>query len=381
MRRLAQLLFCVALIALCMRAGDASAGPDPAKLKAASESFEAGARAYGDNRFAEAAPHFEAADAAAPSAKALRLAIKARVSAGQYDRAASLSALALERYPADTETKTLATDTIAKLAPTLHRLDISCVSPCLLASGTRIVHGEAATRWTIYVSPGKTTVGASFVGNITAPDRSVTAAAGGSSTIRFAPPKDDPDGGGGGGGAGAAGAGGGAGGAGAGPDLGPPPDDGKSSWRIHPAFFFVGLALTAGAGGTTIWSGIDTINDPGADRVREECAGQGEACQLYQDGQAKEVRTNALIGATAGLAAITVILGAVSDWGGSDTEPDSAADTTRIDLPRLWVDVRDANPSRYTSASSGGLPSLRPIRAPQPQQDVSVHISLGGRFQ
>jgi hypothetical protein len=45
------------------------AGPDPAKLKAASESFALGASAYDAGKFAEAAPHFEAADASAPSPK------------------------------------------------------------------------------------------------------------------------------------------------------------------------------------------------------------------------------------------------------------------------------------------------------------------------
>ncbi|HTJ84803.1 MAG TPA: hypothetical protein VL400_23955, partial [Polyangiaceae bacterium] len=67
-------------------AGVAGVGPstsvawaaDPAKLKAAAESFEAGARAYKDKKYEEAAAHFEAADDAVPSAKALRLAIRAR---------------------------------------------------------------------------------------------------------------------------------------------------------------------------------------------------------------------------------------------------------------------------------------------------------------
>ena len=82
------------------------------------------------------------------------------------------------------------------------------------------------------------------------------------------------------------------------------------------------LRRRATGGGTTIWSGIDTINNPGADAVREECAGQGEECELYQEGQSKELRTNALIGATAGVAAVTLVLAIVTDW---DGDPDPAA--------------------------------------------------------
>jgi hypothetical protein len=142
---------------------------------------------------------------------------------------------------------------------------------------------------------------------------------------------------------------------------GEPEEPTKKEWRIHPAFFFVGLAVTAGAGATTIWSGIDTMNNPGADAVRAGCAGQGEECQLYKDGQSKEVRTNALIGATAGAGAITVILGAVAKWtsdekstptkGGGDDES-----AVIFDVPMLWVGGADAKGSR------------------------SVHMQVGGRF-
>lgn len=366
MRRIAPLLLCALLAGPVFGAGDVFAGPDPAKLKAASESFEAGARAFGANRFEEAAQHFEAADAAAPSAKALRLAIKARKNAGQNARAASLAALALDRYGNDDETKKLAKETLDEVAPKLHKVEVSCASLCLLATGNKIVHGEAAPRWTLYLDPGKTTIGASFLGKIAAPDQTVNAVAGGSSKIRFVPPHDAVGTGGAGGeapaggsgGAGGATGGGGEGGGGAPPIVEPDPEEPKSDWRIHPAFFFVGLGVTAGLGGAAIWSGIDTINNPGVDAVRAECQGQGEDCPLYQEGQKKEVRTNALIGATAGVAVVTVILGAVGKWSGDGAKEDEAESTAvTFDVPRLWVDVGSAN-----------------------ERKTSVHLELGGRF-
>ena len=117
-----------------------------------------------------------------------------------------------------------------------------------------------------------------------------------------------------------------------------PGDEPPSDWRIHPAPFVVGVIATAALGGTTIWSGIDTLNNPGPDAVRDACRGQGEDCELYQEGQSKELRTNALIGATAGVAAVTIVLAIVTDWDGDD----APGETGRRSPPPLWVDVGSA---------------------------------------
>ncbi len=365
MRRAAVLILLALACVLMGLPGDAVAGPDPAKLKTASESFEAGAKAFSAEKYEEAAAHFEAADAAAPSSKAIRLAIKARDKAGQAARAATLAALAKERYPDDAETKKVADKALNDLGLKLHRVEVNCVSPCLLAVGSRIVHGEAAGRWVVFLDPGKGTIGASFTSGVTATDQTVNAIAGGSSSVRFTPAAEKGAGGdavvtppvGGAGGDGGAAAGGGEGGEG-GVGTGDPEEPAKKEWRIHPAFFFVGLAITAGAGATTIWSGIDTINNPGTDAVREGCAGQGEDCQLYKDAQAKEVRTNALIGATAGAGAITVILGAVAKWSSDEKsapKKDDAEESAVIfDVPMLWVGEANAKGSPSVYMRVGG---------------------------
>jgi hypothetical protein len=351
------------------------AGPDPAKLKAASESFALGAAAYDAGKFAEAAPHFEAADASAPSPKALRLAIRSREQAGQLAKAATLAALALDRHPDDANLTKVAKAAIEAAQSKTYKVAVSCASPCLLAAGDKIVHGEARTRWTLFLDPGPSTIGASFLGNVAATDQSVVAVAGKSTSIRFEPKADKPPsdkppsdkppsdkppsdkppsdkllGG-------------------EPPPDEPPPEGGGGTWRIHPAGFIVGLVATAGLGATTIWSGIDTLNDPGTDRVRAECAGLGEECPLYQDAQAKELRTNALIGATAGAAAITVVLAIVTNWGGSSEAEEEKSEPVAFDLPRFWLDV--ANSGRDGSAASD------PNAAPR----VNVMLEVGGRFQ
>jgi hypothetical protein len=192
----------------------------------------------------------------------------------------------------------------------------------VLALGTRSVPGESNTRWTVYVDPGKTAIGASFFGGTSSAPQEITAAAGKSSEIRFEPeekkatpkpvvvvpgPSSDaekpPVG------------------VEAPPEL--PPGDvvpTKSS-GIHPAAFIAFGVATLGLGGATIWSGLDTKNNPGVDVVKAKCAGLGETCPEYQEGRKKQTRTNILIGATAGTAAISVVLAILTNWHGKKKAP------------------------------------------------------------
>jgi hypothetical protein len=216
----------------------------------------------------------------------------------------------------------------------------------------RIVHGEASTRWTVYLDPGKASIGASFLGKIAARDRAVEAKAGSTSRLRFELPKD-------GGGAGDAPK----------PQAGvtskqsPRGDASDSSKRVEPSapkdsssgskidsgggvppvLFFVGLGVTAGLAGASVWSGIDTQSSPGVDAVRAACAGQDENCPLYVEGQNKEIRTNALIGVTAAAGVGTVVIALLADWGGGD----KGAKRESASLAP-WIDVAPA------SETSGG---------------------------
>lgn len=62
------------------------ADTDAARVRAAAEQFDAGVTAFKARDYEGAASHFEAADAAVASPKALRQAIRARVEAGQGSR-------------------------------------------------------------------------------------------------------------------------------------------------------------------------------------------------------------------------------------------------------------------------------------------------------
>lgn len=315
------------LLAVVPAAADDPA--DPSRIKRAAEQFDLGVAAFKAKRFEEAAQHFEAADEAVPGVKSLRLAIRARTEAGHGWRAATLAAQALDRYGTDADTVKLAKETVQLYEALLHKLSVSCASPCVLAVGSRAVHGGSTTRWVVYLEPGKTTVNASFFGNTTAKPRSIDAVAGGSTEVRFEPPEPPkplptaeptttatststaaPD-----------------------PtatstststgDV-PPDDKPPVSKGIHPAFFGVGLGLTAAAGGVLAWSGVDTLQNPGPDKVRAACAGKGPDCPEYKLGLDNQLRTNILVGVTAGVGAATVLLAIFTRWSGSKEAPKTA---------------------------------------------------------
>ncbi|MBW2455284.1 MAG: hypothetical protein JRI68_12270 [Deltaproteobacteria bacterium] len=304
--------------------------PEAEAVAKAARDFDEGRAAYLAGRFDVAASFFEGADATVPSPRALRMAIRARAEAGQAARAATVAGQALLRYPDHEQTRSLAAATIEAHRAALHRLDVTCGSPCVIAVGARGVVGSARKRWTIFADPGETMVSASFGSKQGADQQVIQARAGGSNALTFLPkvapaakplpsaarggspppgPTDPPSGRPDEPGAGDLG----------GDDAGA--TDEEPSWIAHPGVFIGLVVATAAVGGVTIWSGVDTVNEPGAAAVEEACVGQGTECPEYQDGLAKQNRTNALIGVTAGVGVITAIVGAVvTDWSGRDED-------------------------------------------------------------
>ena len=90
---------------------------------------------------------------------------------------------------------------------------------------------------------------------------------------------------------------------------------------ISPAFFGVSLGATVAMGAATIWSGVDTQTNPGVAAVMAACLGKGPTCSLYQEGLAKQNRTNALIGTTAATGAVTIVLAVFTNWRGAKKPP------------------------------------------------------------
>jgi hypothetical protein len=96
---------------------------------------------------------------------------------------------------------------------------------------------------------------------------------------------------------------------------------------LPPVVFLTGLGVTAVLGGVTVWSGIDTQNNPGPDNIARLCydyinKGEGSECPDYQRGVAHQLRTNILIGATSVVGATTIVLAVLTKWGGEPSKPE-----------------------------------------------------------
>ena len=287
-----------ALLAVSLISTAAFGAPPSAEhIKSAAAEYDAGRRAFTDGKFEDAAIHFENAYHDAPAAQALRFAIRARKQANQLARAATLAIIAQQNYADDEPTMQAVKEVLAEATPKLFRLSVTCDIDCAVAADGRVVSIEDAKRFTFFLQPGPHSISVSWPG-----DRSksldVKAREGQSLEQSFvAPPmpvvnNNNAIGGGG----------------------GTTLTEQPSNKPFGPAVFITLASLTAISGGILIWSGIDTINNPGTEAVKTGCVGQGESCALYQQGLAAQTRTNVLIGVTGGLGLLTFVSIFLTQW-------------------------------------------------------------------
>jgi len=314
--------------------GSVASAQTAEEVREAGEAFSRGRSALKAQSYVEAAEHFEVADHKVPSHQALQMALHCRIQAEQLEQAAVLAVLGKELYPENKAIAELAGPVLKKADEQLHKVDISCSEECSLVVGTKVIHGRAAMRRVIYLTPGSQVVTASWSESRSA-KREVEAVAGAASQLSFhapaleKPPQITPP---------------------ISPNVKPireepkqdaPPDEG--GWS--PAVFWTGVGLTAVAGGLTVWSGLDTQNNPGVDAVRRECGNGGPRCEeLYDDGVSRQTRTNVLIGVTAGIGALTLIVGGfATDWGEpSESTQDGREGSNAAKLTvSPWIHVGD----------------------------------------
>jgi hypothetical protein len=113
------------------------------------------------------------------------------------------------------------------------------------------------------------------------------------------------------------------------PELPPPPPP-VATRPLGPVVFLIGAGLTAAGVGVTIWSGLDAQKNPGTAAVRADCVGQGTSCPEYQQGLSAQLRTNILLAATGGVAALTAVTGLFfTQW-------------SHVDRPRTGFQVEPA---------------------------------------
>ncbi len=282
-------------------AGISYAQNSPAEdVDGAARAFEEGQRAQLHRDYARAAELFELADRSAPNAAALRSAMRNFDAAGNPAHAATLAAHAIERYPNDLETRKLAERLLARVTPTLGELSVRCAVDCALVLDGRATSDAPSATHKLYVAPGDHAVIARFNDGRSA-TKSVTATAGATSELAVEPPPQ--------------------------PVVTTPPPTNeapasavvtnpaaaaaapapaapvveKRDRRLNPALAIVGLALTAGLGAATIWSGLDTLS--ANDRYQKNPTQAG-----FNDGLDREHRTDGLIAGTAALGVATLVI-------------------------------------------------------------------------
>lgn len=302
-------------------AGDA---PSVEEVKAAESDFNKGREAYKAGNYNEAAEYFESADGHASNERVIELAINARDKAGHLDRAATLSELALELYPNAARIKKAAVPIVERAKAELFTVVVSCDEACNLLDGTRLVHGDAATRRVVFLTPGDHEIRASWSDDRVV-SQQITGKASDTANLEFkAPPipkKEE---------------------AAVAPSqttTTPGPDQGvqEKPHGLPPVVFFVGVGATVVLGGLTVWSGIDTVKNPGTDAVRNACLSPTRAnCDaLYNQGKSHELRTNVFIAATSVVGAATAVIGGFfTNWSGKKPDSDSASITP-------WVSYGD----------------------------------------
>jgi hypothetical protein len=304
-------------LGLCAtRTASAAAQPTPTQIREAAEAFDRGREAYKSEDYVSAAEQFERADALAPSPTALEYAIRSRDRATQLDRAATLAALVSKRYPDNTTLGKVASDAQERARASLFELSVQCSDPCDLAVDDKIVPGTADITRTLFLPAGHHSVRAGF-GSETAGSEEVDAKAGGKGNVSFEAPAP----------------------AGSAPPITAPPvsagpphagadKTSRSGWS--PVVFWIGAGITGAAGIATAWSGIDTLNNPGKEKIKEDCRPEeGTSCSAYQEGLSNQRRTNILLGATAAVGVTTILIGVLAtDWGGSSapSEPEKPED-------------------------------------------------------
>ncbi|HEX3480445.1 MAG TPA: hypothetical protein VHT91_35755 [Kofleriaceae bacterium] len=278
-------------------------------MNGAAKAFSQAQEAMLSGDIGRAADLYELADELSPSAPALRNATRARYAAGHLAMAATNAARLLRRYPSDKESREIADAILAKLAPQLAQLDVTCSTPCTLLIDGKVVASVASEQHSVFGQPGGRSLTAVFEDGRKTTNQ-VTALANHITTMRLEPtpvaarPAARP--------------------AAAAAEASRPGNSeahitrrasgashGLSRWWV-----VGGGAVTLGLGVATTLSGLSTLST--RDQIRDAvAAGNNASAQaLYDSGRDQQTRTNVLLGVTIASGVATGVLAVFTDWAG-----------------------------------------------------------------
>lgn len=267
----------VALAAAAAREGVASA--DTAQQSAA-RTFHDAERAFAAGEYARAASLFEEAYAVRPHPSSLWNAAHAHAKAGDRARAAKLYARLLREAPTSTEAGD-AKASLEVLTSQLGRLRVRAAPEIR----SRTVDGAVVEDDEIvFVEPGVHAIEGAGSGGVIV-RKSIEVSAGTLVVVPLASGATSPS-------------------------TPPPaaPEPAPTSRGLAPIFVVVGGAATLALGGVTVWSGLDVAAQR---RTYERTSAEAD----FAAGQDKQLRTNVLLAATLGLAAITGVTALFTDFG------------------------------------------------------------------
>jgi hypothetical protein len=298
----AVLLTCLAVA----RPASADASPTADDRKAASEAFRDGDRAYKAGDFRHAAEAYHDAYVRAPHYAPLWNEARAWEKASEVARAANVYAKYLREAPSNAPDRNRATAALDRLAKKLARLDIHAASGLAEVK----IDGVAVEDVSVYVVPGAHVVEARSGTDVVRQSPSVDA--GSVTSVALVAPaaslKDEPP--------------------------PPPPTPAASSARSwSPVVVYFGGAVTAITAGLAIWSGFDTLS-------QKSTFNSAPTQDNLDSGRSKESRTNVLIGASAGVALLSLAAAVfLVDWHMTSNEkPSSEPGTVTLGLgPGLFM--------------------------------------------
>jgi hypothetical protein len=249
----------------------------------AARDFADGDRAFKDGDYRQAAESYERAYHRVPHHSALWNAARSWHRAGELARAANVYARYLREAPSSARDRNSAQRAMNELSNRLARLEIHATD----VTGVE-VDGAPAEGPSVFVTPG-----AHVISGHTQDGRPVrqsqTVEAGDVVSVAVVPPPA----------------------AGAPPPAPPAPAPAPEHHPSHgwsPIVVYFGGAVTLALAGITVWSGVDTLQ-------QKDAFDKAPTQNNLDVGRQKETRTNVLIGATAGVAALTAVAAIVLvDW-------------------------------------------------------------------
>ncbi|MGH7282665.1 MAG: tetratricopeptide repeat protein [Polyangiaceae bacterium] len=283
-----------------------SAASNAGDSKAAGQAFMEGQKAYKHGDYRHAGDSFEKAYSLSPKLPALWNAARAWQDAGELTRAANLYYKYLSLAPPAAPDRDRAIKSLNQLNEKLARIEVHAGDFTEVQLDGADVPGlaDAPDHTTmVYVNPGEHVLSGTKNGSHTRQTATIAAGAVTSVVLVLEEKKET---------------------------FPPPPPTvlvEPKSKGLPPWVLLIGGGLTAASLGVTIWSGLDTSSQKSA-------FDSSPTQQNLDDGRSKEVRTNVLIGVTAGFAVLTGVTAAfLVDWkNGKQQEKTPPAETAAMNV-------------------------------------------------